>query len=1300
MKALSICGVRNFGPDDADCQQINFVNPLTLILGKNGCGKTTIIECLRFAVTGQFPPGGRNECFVYDAKVNKSREVMAQVKLKVVNTTGNDVIVSRSMQVQSKEKKSTFKTLDASISRKDSRGQHKEISSRCAEIDQVMYEELGVSKAIINYVIFCHQDDSGWPLDEGKKVKERFDEIFDADKYSNCFDKMQKIRKQYAANIKLSEQTVNHLAERKQEVDKKKMDVVTTQEKISTAELKIQELDEKIKPVIEKLKKIAVIEKDLIKYETEREKAKARLENSLTQQEDLKKAIKKLFVGDTDDLKGNIRSYESDVKLKEAEMRKLQKQVADLTKKEQKLSNEISTNNVTCNKLILLESQQQERVDRRNSLILEAATIIDVAVPEEIENDQEALKIISSLSNKLKGLQQELKDFQATADAEEKRHQRLVDESRDALSRHNQMIVSKETEVRDLSRQAAKLEDEITDANESKQRLDSLQKDLENTERELEKVSGELDSKTCQADINNDEKSLDVQEAELETLNLKISKLQKQSAKIAEMDVVKEALAVKEKNLGRLKNKHRESIVQLIKRMPDAGFKHAILECECNVSKEVDELKAKLKSKQHEVTSLEAKRQHLRELLKSKKTELSSTEDQMYDDCGTQSLDATLAKVDEAVTKYQKEQNELSSSVFIISKYKEKLENNNNCPLCHRGFDSQSEVTELISELTNKVLGLPSKLERVQSELSKESARRDKLLSLKPLAHKIDILKEKEIPELEKKLKDIDKELRETNDTIEELSMSLAEPEQKLKLVSQLSSEMPLLDQLVQDIKSSTTELKRLEGQCGDIDSDMTLDEATDKQMTIRQKVNLIRARIKTSQTKLNSHTRKVQSVIDKKNKLKEEHLSIQTKVQEIYSLQDRLNQIVSNKEKSLIEISKLKGSTEALEIELKSRDISKQNIVTKKRQQIDDKRQEVSKLDSSINKIKAIDGEIQEHARKNVKEKIKTLKESDLALQEEKKNSISEREAAVKSIDVMKDELSKQEIYKRDLEDNLKLRNFNDEAVKCQAKIEEINEKIGEVSSETLKEKKDLISRHTNILNDRAQTEGRKNELEEKLKESKLDLMKSHNKDVGEKYRASYYELEITKALMKDIKDYLVAMDKCLMQYHKEKMENINLIIKEMWRKIYRGNDIDYIEIKTEGNTVSDNDGRRKYEYRVIQSKNGVEIDMRGRCSAGQKVLACLIIRLALAETFSTRFGVLALDEPTTSLDGENVKSLCSSLAEIVRERMQQKNFMFIIITHDKEFIDLLADVDKVSHYFEIYRNDEGKSRIKKVKF
>lgn len=38
---------------------------------------------------------------------------------------------------------------------------------------------------------------------------------------------------------------------------------------------------------------------------------------------------------------------------------------------------------------------------------------------------------------------------------------------------------------------------------------------------------------------------------------------------------------------------------------------------------------------------------------------------------------------------------------------------------------------------------------------------------------------------------------------------------------------------------------------------------------------------------------------------------------------------------------------------------------------------------------------------------------------------------------------------------------------------------------------------------------------------------------------------------------------------------------------------------------------------------------------------MACLIIRLSLAETFCLNCGILALDEPTTNLDAPNADSL-----------------------------------------------------------
>ena len=77
--ALSIRGIRSFGPDEA--QLIKFAKPLTVIVGENGCGKTTIIECLKYATTGALPPGAAaGQSFVHDPKMAGSSEVKGQIK--------------------------------------------------------------------------------------------------------------------------------------------------------------------------------------------------------------------------------------------------------------------------------------------------------------------------------------------------------------------------------------------------------------------------------------------------------------------------------------------------------------------------------------------------------------------------------------------------------------------------------------------------------------------------------------------------------------------------------------------------------------------------------------------------------------------------------------------------------------------------------------------------------------------------------------------------------------------------------------------------------------------------------------------------------------------------------------------------------------------------------------------------------------------------------------------------------------------------------------------------------------------
>jgi len=57
-------------------------------------------------------------------------------------------------------------------------------------------------------------------------------------------------------------------------------------------------------------------------------------------------------------------------------------------------------------------------------------------------------------------------------------------------------------------------------------------------------------------------------------------------------------------------------------------------------------------------------------------------------------------------------------------------------------------------------------------------------------------------------------------------------------------------------------------------------------------------------------------------------------------------------------------------------------------------------------------------------------------------------------------------------------------------------------------------------------------------------------------------------------------------------------------------------------------------------------------------QVLACLIIRLALAESFCLNCGILALDEPTTNLDTANSEAFASALHDVIEHRKAQSNF------------------------------------------
>jgi len=349
---------------------------------------------------------------------------------------------------------------------------------------------------------------------------------------------------------------------------------------------------------------------------------------------------------------------------------------------------------------------------------------------------------------------------------------------------------------------------------------------------------------------------------------------------------------------------------------------------------------------------------------------------------------------------------------------------------------------------------------------------------------------------------------------------------------------------------------------------------------------------------------------------------------------------------------------------------------------------------------LERLDKELKKYQEDRKKEELERLKRERTNLEEKMSEMKAQRVEIEHRASELKVEVSNQENRKRLYEDNLKLRSYKDEEQRHARAVRLQQSALEERDWGRVEKKKADLNRQWNELNaEKNAMGGQQAEVERSIREMERELNSTKLKDAASRFKAMNVSTNLRNKIASDLNKYYIALDYAIMKYHREKMKVVNKIIRELWLQVYRGNDIDFIEIKTDddGNVQAGADKRKTYSYRVVMVKNDTELDMRGRCSAGQKVLASLIIRLALAETFSTNCGIIALDEPTTNLDKENVDSLANALADIANKRAEQRNFQLVVITHDEEFIESLSRCEKLQYYQRVTRSAQGLSQVRR---
>uniref|UniRef100_A0A914H4F5 Rad50/SbcC-type AAA domain-containing protein n=1 Tax=Globodera rostochiensis TaxID=31243 RepID=A0A914H4F5_GLORO len=241
-----------------------------------------------------------------------------------------------------------------------------------------------------------------------------------------------------------------------------------------------------------------------------------------------------------------------------------------------------------------------------------------------------------------------------------------------------------------------------------------------------------------------------------------------------------------------------------------------------------------------------------------------------------------------------------------------------------------------------------------------------------------------------------------------------------------------------------------------------------------------------------------------------------------------------------------------------------------------------------------------------------------------------------------------------RTLEDQLRRMEMEEQLEKYKKQLEDAKENATIKGTENLMElrkKEQTVGQRAVEVNNRIQQKtGEQLQLKRKVEELRAQLEETRYANAQKLYVDKLVERNVTSASIGDLERYYKVVDNAIINFHQQKMEQINQILHELWIRVYQGNDIDTIKIKSQ--PVSGVEKKKSYDYSVVMTVDQVDIDMRDRCSAGQKVLASILIRIALADVFAGNCRILALDEPTTNLDEDKVENIGSMLKSLIQIR------------------------------------------------
>ncbi|KAJ0261961.1 DNA repair protein RAD50 [Hirschfeldia incana] len=1303
---MLIKGIRSFDPENKNV--ITFFRPLTLIVGSNGAGKTTIIECLKVSCTGELPPNARSgHSFIHDPKVAGETETKAQIKLRFKTAAGKDVVCIRSFQLTQKASKMEYKAIESVLQTINPHtGEKVCLSYRCADMDREIPALMGVSKAILENVIFVHQDESNWPLQDPSTLKKKFDDIFSATRYTKALEVIKKLHKDQAQEIKTFKLKLENLQTLKDAAYKLRESITQDQERTESSKAQMSELENSIQKVDAEVHNKEMMLKDLRKLQDQVSRKTAERSTLFKEQQRQYAALPEENEDTIEELIEWKSKFEERLAILETKIRKMEREMDDTQTTISSLHNAKTNYMLEISKL---QTEAEAHMLLKNERDTSIQKIFSHHNLGNVPSTPFSTEVVLNLTNRIKS---RLGEFERDLLDKKKSNETALSTAWDCYMDANDRWKSIEAQKRakdDIKKGISKrIEEKEIERDSFEFEISNV--DVQQIDEREKLVQVELERKSKQNSESGFESKIEQKQHEIYSMEHKIKTLNRERDVMAGDAEDRVKLSLKKTELENLKKKHKKIIDEckdkirgaLKGRLPlEKDMKKEILQALRSVEREYGDRSLKSREAEKEVNMLQMKIQEVNNSLskhhkdtESRKRYIESKlqalkQESFTIDAYPRLLDSAKDKRDNHKSKY----NMATGMRQMFEPFEQVAREHHFCPCCERTFSAEEE-DNFVKKQRAKASTTGDHVKALAAESSNADSIFQQLDNLRSVFEEYTKLTDEIIPLAEKSLQEFTEELEQKSEALDDV----------LAISAQIKCDKDLVEALVQPLENADRlflEIASYQKQIEDLEYKLDFRGHGVKTM---QEIQSELSSLQSSKDKLHDELQKLRdeqiymerdiSCLQARwHALREEKAKAANLLRDVTKAEEDLERLAEEKRQLDLDVKHLSEAVGPLSKEKEQLLSVYNDMKVKRNQEYEELAEKKRNYQQEVEALLKANSKIDEYRELKKGEQLKDFQEKQRAAESQLQSSESRKNEIAAELSKNKDLMRNQDQLRRNIEDNLNYRTTKAQVEVLTGEIETLEEQILNIGGIPAVEAEiaKILRERERLLSELNRCRGTVSVYESSISKNKVELKHTQYKDIDKRHFDQLIQLKTTEMANKDLDRYYNALDKALMRFHTMKMEEINKIIRELWQQTYRGQDIDYIRIHSD----SEGAGTRSYSYRVLMQTGDTELEMRGRCSAGQKVLASLIIRLALAETFCLNCGILALDEPTTNLDGPNSESLAGALLRIMEDRKGQENFQLIVITHDERFAQMIGQRQHAEKYYRVAKDDMQHSII-----